>query len=80
MKVLRKADMVAKEQLAHVRAERDILVRKSLKNYKKIVSQEMFIVIIFCYVKILVFNKYLKLFLLTLKNKKQLWDSLIPGI
>ena len=27
MKVLRKADMVAKEQLAHVRAERDILVR-----------------------------------------------------
>ena len=26
MKVLRKADMVAKEQVAHVRAERDILV------------------------------------------------------
>ena len=26
MKILRKTDMVAKEQLAHVRAERDILV------------------------------------------------------
>jgi hypothetical protein len=49
MKVLRKADMVAKEQLAHVRAERDILVRKSLKLEKIIifVFLKMFFVVSF---------------------------------
>jgi len=32
MKILRKADMVEKEQLAHVRAERDVLVEASVDN------------------------------------------------
>merc|ERR1719510_2709313 len=32
MKILRKADMVEKEQLAHVRADRDILVEASVDN------------------------------------------------
>ena len=45
MKILRKTDMVAKEQLAHVRAERDILVEADytwvVKMYYSFQDEEM---------------------------------------
>ena len=44
MKILRKTDMVAKEQLAHVRAERDILVEADhtwvVKMYYRLVAKK----------------------------------------